>query len=972
MQIQSLSDLKPGSHCLLIPDGFEAKISTLTSYIKTGIEKNEKCVALLDGLSLDALRTGLRCEGLNVDDEVECGRLVLSNNTESYLSGEKIFDPDRMLGVWEGILRQSGLEGFSGIRVTGDLAWATVNSENIERLFNYERLVEGIFEAAPRITAICVYDRGLFSKAALLEALKTHPLIVQNDSVRRNTFFDVPSHVSRELSDLPDIDDYLCGRADFQVLEKKKSQIEQTYSRLLSVIPGIVYRLNQDLSIDILNDFHEELTGYTRKELSGGNGAEGIYRLVHPEDRKSVIVRKCAPSGKAVQVFRMIRKDGSQAWVQDISRDVFVKGRYSHSVGLILDITDRVRADEKMRESEQNFRALAENAGIGIIILVDGCGHVYANSEAADITGYSVEELHATSYLNLIIPEELDMLSERFRKRLAGEDVPSRYETCIISKNGNRVPLEISPTRTTWCGQEAVMVIFRDITERRRAEETIRKSEAHLKVAQHIAGMGSWEWDTLTDTVTWTDELHFMTGISSKAFDGTMDSALETVHPHDREAVRAALSDSMSEGKPFSVEHRIVRRNGSELTVCSEGWVTREVDGRPVVVSGVCRNITESKKREAELRKAEAKFRSLIDQLPSKICIYMAGLDEAAHAVYISPQIMSFGYSPEQWLGEPGLWRKLLHAEDRGRVMREFRNSRKNRVPFNLEYRISTRDGRLRWVRDEAVVIKDESGAPLFFQGVLIDITEEKRAEAALLENSQELLQLNSELHKLTVEITRIEETERKKFAEMLHENIGQNLAAIKMLVETSANQLPASNRKIKGALSNILYLLDESIRAARGLTADLYPAPFKDMGLGDAVKWYVGSFIVPKGIKAELDIDDKAMDLGEEVRQVLFKVIRESLQNAMKHSSADRMEVSFNQKNGAYLLSIKDNGSGFDSKALKKDRGFGLVLMREWVKSIGGRFSVNSSIGMGTEVLAEISGKKGMRIEKDDHIPRR
>lgn len=1128
---QGLSILKPGDHCLFISDGFDTKISVLSSYFKTGLKNNEKCVALLDGLSLDALK-GKLCEaGVEVNKEIASGRLVLANSSDIYLNGKALFEPEKMLEVWDGILGQSDSEGFSALRVTGDVAWATGNRENLERLLSYERLVQGVFEASPRITALCVYEKGLFSKEALLEALKTHPLLIQNGTVLKNVFFNFPSYLSKELNILPDVDDYISGKSGFQLLETRKQQIDERYARLLSVIPGIIYRLNSDLSIDFLNEFPEELTGYTRKELADEHGVVGFFDLVHPEDRKAVLASKSKVSGtkRAAQVFRLIRKDGSHACVQDFSRDIFVRGVYSHTEGIILDITDRVRAEEKAGEIGENFRALVENANDGIVIAVGAEGHVYANRKAAAITGYSIEELLVTSFKTLIVPEEMDMLTERFRKRLAGEPVPSQYETCIISKNGKRVPLEITPALTTWCGQSAVMVILRDITERRLAEETIRKSEAHLKVAQHIAKMGSWEWDTVNDVVTWSDELHFMVSISKKAFGGTLDSAMDFVHPGDRESVRAAFMTSLSEGgRVFHVEHRLLRKNGSELMVCSEGWATEEVDGKPSVMSGVCCDITEAKRKEAELREAEAKYRALIAQLPSHLWIYVARLDELASTIYVSPQAESFGFSQDEWIKEKELWSRLLHPEDRGRVLREFEKRRATIEPFHMEYRMFTRDGRLRWVRDEAIVVRDISGKPLFFQGVLLDITERKKAEeehnlltriaseilsvsdfrdmltivisrickmagwsmgeawvpsvdsqvleysvswnagnpelekfeefsskmrlapgqglagevwvsgqpkwikdisgkgvncvrekdalaaglraalgvpinagedvlavlvffagdesgddkhmlevvtavatqigsvlehrkaeAALLEKSREMAALNAELHKLTIEIKRLEDNERRKFAEMLHENIGQNLAAIKMLLEANVDQQPPARKRVKDSLLKVLYLIDESIKATRGLTADLYPAPFKEMGLGSAVTWYVESFVVPKGIKAEIDIDESAAIFDEEKRQVLFRIIRESLQNALKHASASRVTISLKCKGGRRLLSIEDDGVGFDTGILNRDRGFGLILMREWVKSIGGRFSAKSTKGVGTRIIAELDLRK-------------
>ena len=134
--------------------------------------------------------------------------------------------------------------------------------------------------------------------------------------------------------------------------------------------------------------------------------------------------------------------------------------------------------EEALRESEENFRALAENANDGILIGTGEEGwHVYANRRAVEITGYPIEELLKTRIRDLAYPDELPKLTERYKKRLAGLEVPKPNETALVNKDGIKVPIEISPSKTTWQNQPADMVILRDITERKRVEEALRESE---------------------------------------------------------------------------------------------------------------------------------------------------------------------------------------------------------------------------------------------------------------------------------------------------------------------------------------------------------------------------------------------------------------------------------------------------------------------------------------------------------------
>jgi PAS domain S-box-containing protein len=146
---------------------------------------------------------------------------------------------------------------------------------------------------------------------------------------------------------------------------------------------------------------------------------------------------------------------------------------------------------------------------------------------------------------------------------------------------------------------------------------------------------------------------------------------------------------------------------------------------------GIARDVTDRQRMEDALREAEARYRTLVEQLPA--ITYVAALDDAGSALYVSPQIESLlGFAASEWTADPDFWIKRLHLEDRAAVLREFERSRASGDPFVAEYRLVARDGRAVWFRNEAVVVPSAGGKPGFVQGVMVDITERKRAEQAL------------------------------------------------------------------------------------------------------------------------------------------------------------------------------------------------------------------------------------------------
>ena len=135
------------------------------------------------------------------------------------------------------------------------------------------------------------------------------------------------------------------------------------------------------------------------------------------------------------------------------------------------------------------------------------------------------------------------------------------------------------------------------------------------------------------------------------------------------------------------------------------------------------------KRVEEALREAEAKYRTLVEQVPA--AIYMDALDEVSSPIYFSPQVEAMlGYSPEEWRADPELWVKLLHPDDRQRILAENTRTNATGEPFKVEYRLIARDGRTVWVRDDAVLVRDEAGHPQYWQGVLFDITAWKQMDS--------------------------------------------------------------------------------------------------------------------------------------------------------------------------------------------------------------------------------------------------
>ncbi len=221
-------------------------------------------------------------------------------------------------------------------------------------------------------------------------------------------------------------------------------------------------------------------------------------------------------------------------------------------------------------------------------------------------------------------------------------------------------------------------------------------------------------------------------GFSAEEWTSDPGLWIRQIHPEDRERVLAATEHADRSGQPLGVEYRHVRRDGSTIWVREEAVVIeRDEQRRPSLVQGIMYDVTERKRAERDLEEAENRYRTLVEQLP--VVVYRDAVDDLSTALYISPQYERvFGFPPEARLHDPSFWVDHLHPEDRDRVLELSRWTNETGEPFSAEYRFVGAGGRIVWVRDEAELLRDADGNPMLWQGVLLDVTARRQAEAAL------------------------------------------------------------------------------------------------------------------------------------------------------------------------------------------------------------------------------------------------
>jgi PAS domain S-box-containing protein len=263
---------------------------------------------------------------------------------------------------------------------------------------------------------------------------------------------------------------------------------------------------------------------------------------------------------------------------------------------------------------------------------------------------------------------------------------------------------------------------------RDRAGEALKESQRKLEAAQRIAHVGHWERDLRTDFITWSDEIYRIFGTPLGNRQMSFQEFLQMIHPDDRPRVVQSVEEAVGKLRHYSVDYKILRADGEERFVHSEGEVVRDDSGRPLRAFGTVQDITERKQAENALRQSESKLRLVIDTIPAMAWIVLP----TGALAFINQRWLEYsGLSLEEAIKEPT---STMHPEDIPRAIENWNRHVAAGEPYEEEMRLRRADGEYRWFLVRTVPLVDELGNIIEWYGTSTDIEDQKRAEEALRE----------------------------------------------------------------------------------------------------------------------------------------------------------------------------------------------------------------------------------------------
>ena len=368
----------------------------------------------------------------------------------------------------------------------------------------------------------------------------------------------------------------------------------------------------------------------------------------------------------------------------------------------------------------------------------------FVGGRSTEILGHTPTEWLAepTFWADHIHPDDRERVIAQFvRAATAGWSFDTEYR--FLAKDGSVVWLRDlgHVVRDVDARPTLIRGLMVDITkqkllddERRTAEDRFRAVVERLPAIVYLEAAGA-ERGAARPLLYVSPQVRGILGFGPQEWLSNPAARSDRFVAEDMERVQAERRRVEAAGEPFSAEYRMLAKNGETVWFRDEAVLVRDDEGRPVFWQGIMYDVTQQRESEAHARDTETRYRALVEQLPA-IVYSEAVLGDTLDVTYINSRVSEIlGVSPADWIEDPtGNWLGRIHPDDRDTVERENRRTEETGEPFSAEYRMFARDGRTVWIRDEAVLVRDEQGEPQYWQGVMTDITARREAENRLSE----------------------------------------------------------------------------------------------------------------------------------------------------------------------------------------------------------------------------------------------
>jgi PAS domain S-box-containing protein len=585
-----------------------------------------------------------------------------------------------------------------------------------------------------------------------------------------------------------------------------------------------------------------------------------------------------------------------------------------------------LRQDATLKKSEERFRQMAENIQeIFWMMNPETKEATYVSPAFQQICELPVESLYSspTSYRELIHPEDRQRVLTGLEKLQNTNRFEEEFR--IVCPNGaikwlRAIGFNVKDSAGVI---QTIVGTVQEITTRKEMEVVLRESEDRYRdLVEHSTD--------LICTYNLEGRLLSVNELPARLLGYSREEILqkpmrEFLLPEARAQFDESLLRIQKDG--FVKGSMVVLTKTGERRIW-EFHNTLRTDGvSSPIVRGIAHDVTDQKRMERALRLSEEKFSKAF--LASPYAIVISTLEDGELLDVNDSFVREMGFFREESIGRTSVELGLWNCSDRDDFLNEFRQAG----------RVCSKQLTIRTKSDQNLIVNVSSellevGGRKCLLSVCEDITERKRAE--------------EQLRRLSGQLLRSQDEERRNIARDLHDSTGQNLVVLATSLAQLQASIPSTSRKSRKLVSESQALADQCIREVRTLSYLLHPPMLEEAGLEDAICLYAEGFTKRSGIQVHLEVSPQLGRLERDVELTLFRVVQESLTNIRRHSGSLQAKIRISRDSAKITLEISDRGSGISGNQRNGRSplglGVGIASMQERVKLIGGRLDIESS----------------------------
>ncbi|MDQ1335076.1 MAG: hypothetical protein QG552_2026 [Thermodesulfobacteriota bacterium] len=727
-----VNTLNPEAHACFLYETEDQLLTVLASFIREGLEKNEKIICIADATSSETPLEGFCSESPDLGASLKTGQLTILKAEDVYLRSG-VFDPAEMIALLKGYTEGALTAGYAGLRVTGAATWSLRDLPGADLLIEYEARFND-FLSGSRCLALCQYPLKRFPASLLLDVLRTHPQIIIGTEAHDNPHYVPPSiflGTDRSASDLrrwmADIGHRKATDAALRASEAYFREITENASDMILIV-------NHEGILSYVSPSIERFIGYRPEELIG----RSAFDFIHPAD----LQRAMTDFAGAVQAketaipnsFRVLHRDRSVRILEGLGKNLLDNPAIAGFIMNVQDVTERVSAEQAAREADEALRMAARNwqttfdAMLDPVVILQPDGTIrQCNQAFAEFVGDEAASAVGKKCFQLVHRTDEHIQGCPLLRSVESND----REVMPLSIGSEEFLVTTDPVKGFNGEITGLVHIMRNITEHKRVEAALTEEKEFADaIIQSLPG-AFYLLDETMRFLRWNTNFRRVMEYYSDEEVSSM-SPLDFLRGEEKKKVTKAVQQAFQHGES-SVEAHIVNKDGTSAPYLFSGRVFTLHDKSYLAGMGI--DVSRLKEMEESLRKGEMQYRSLFDHSLDAILLTapdgsILDANPAACAMFqrTAEEIKKLGRNGLVDTSDPQLEKRLEERARMGMAKGELTMIRGDNTRFPVEM--------------TSAVYTDETGMQRTSM-IIRDITERKRTEEVLRERDNLLEKLS-------------------------------------------------------------------------------------------------------------------------------------------------------------------------------------------------------------------------------------